>query len=166
MVGAGASGTSSATADGVLDGDAVEVAVAAGGSPVTLPADVCCWEPDPPAGMVSGGGGASLEAELEEALTGKGRVKTCRHKSYTYKNQDGANLLGALDLPVALEAGRRLLLLLLLLRAAAVVAAAAPAVATVGLMVAVVAVDPKVVEAEGSHPSACPRPGGRPPRSH
>jgi hypothetical protein len=89
---AGAAGTSLAIADGVLVGDAVEVAVAAGGPPTTLPADVCCWEPDLPADMVSGGGGASLEAEREEALTGKGRVKTCRHKSCTRKNQDGAKL--------------------------------------------------------------------------
>jgi hypothetical protein len=27
-----------------------------------------------------------MEAEEGEALAGKGRVKTCRHKSYTRKN--------------------------------------------------------------------------------
>jgi hypothetical protein len=91
MVGASAAGTSSATADGVLDADAVEAVVAAGGSLATLLADVCCWEPDPPAGMVSGGGGASLEAE-EEALASKRRVKICRHKSCTRKNQGRAKL--------------------------------------------------------------------------
>jgi hypothetical protein len=77
IVGAGAVGTSSATVGGVLNGDTVEVAVATGGSPVTLLADVCCWEPDPPAGMVFNGGGASLETEGEGALAGKGWVKTC-----------------------------------------------------------------------------------------
>jgi hypothetical protein len=46
-----------------------------------------------------------------------------------------------------------------------VVAAAAPAVTTVGLTQAVVVVvsDPKVVAAEGSRPSARPRPEVRPP---
>jgi hypothetical protein len=86
MVGANTAGTSSATAGGGLDADADEAAVAADGSPATFPADVCCWEPDPPAGIVTGVGGASLEAEEEEALTGKGRVKTCRHRSYAHKN--------------------------------------------------------------------------------
>jgi hypothetical protein len=42
MVGANAAGTSSATASGVLDADVDEAAVAADGSPVTFPADVCC----------------------------------------------------------------------------------------------------------------------------
>jgi hypothetical protein len=86
MVGANAAGTSSATAGGGLDADADEAAVAADGSPVTFPADVCCWEPDPPAGIVASGGGASSKAEEGEALTGKERVKTCRYKSYTQKN--------------------------------------------------------------------------------
>jgi hypothetical protein len=47
----------------------------------------------------------------------------------------------------------------------AVVAAAAPAVTMVGLMLAVVVVvsDPKAVVAEGSCPSARPRPEVRPP---
>jgi hypothetical protein len=86
MVGANATGTSSAAADGGLGANADEAAVAADGSPATFPAEVCCWEPDPPAGMATGGGGASTEAEEGEALTGKGRVKTCRHKSYARKN--------------------------------------------------------------------------------
>jgi hypothetical protein len=43
MVGVGTAGTSSATADGVLDGVAViEAAVAVSGSPTPLPADACC----------------------------------------------------------------------------------------------------------------------------
>jgi hypothetical protein len=42
-VGVGADGTSSAAADGVLDGVAVvEAAVVVGGSPTPLPADACC----------------------------------------------------------------------------------------------------------------------------
>jgi hypothetical protein len=102
-----------AIADGVLVGDAVEVAVAAGGPPTTLPADVCCWEPDLPADMVSGGGGASLEAEREEALTGDGS-RPVDIKAALARTRMGLNLLGALDLPVTLEARRPLLLLLLL----------------------------------------------------
>jgi hypothetical protein len=86
LVGANAAGTSSATAGGGLDADADEVVVAADRSSATFPADVCYWEPDPPAGIVTGGGGASLEAEEEEALTGKGWVKTYRHRSYARKN--------------------------------------------------------------------------------
>jgi hypothetical protein len=86
MVGANAAGTSPATAGGGLDTDADEAVVAADGSPTTFPADVCCWEPDPPAGIVTSGGGASPEAEEEAALTGKGQVKTCRHRSYARKN--------------------------------------------------------------------------------
>jgi hypothetical protein len=60
--------------------------VAAGGSSATFPAGVCRWEPDPPAGMAAGGEGTSTDAEEEEALTGKGRIKTCRHKSYNRAN--------------------------------------------------------------------------------
>jgi hypothetical protein len=86
MVGANATGTSSSAADGGLGADADEAAVAADGSPATFPADVCCWEPDPPAGMAADRGGASTEAKEGEALTGKGWVKTCRHKSYARKN--------------------------------------------------------------------------------
>jgi hypothetical protein len=78
---ANAAGTSSATANAGFGTDADEVVVAADGSPATSPADVCCWEPGPPAGTVAEGGRASTEAE-EGALTGKGRVKTCRRKSY------------------------------------------------------------------------------------
>jgi hypothetical protein len=37
----------------------------------------CCREPDPPAGLESGGGGATLGAEGEEALTNRRWVKTC-----------------------------------------------------------------------------------------
>jgi hypothetical protein len=86
MVEANAIGTSLVAADGGLGADADEAAVAADGSPATFLADVCCWEPDPPAGIAAGGGGASTRAEEGEALTGKGRVKTCRHKSYARKN--------------------------------------------------------------------------------
>jgi hypothetical protein len=60
--------------------------VAADGSPATFPAGVCRWEPNPPAGMAAGGEGTSTDAEEEEALTGKGRIKTCRHKSYDRAN--------------------------------------------------------------------------------
>jgi hypothetical protein len=63
---------------------------------------------------VTGGGGASLEAEEEEALTGKGWVKTCRHKKlYSQEHWKSLDLLGALNLPVTLEVGRPLSLLLL-----------------------------------------------------
>ena len=85
-------GTSSTTVNGGFGTDAdAEDAVAADRSPTTSSAGVRCWEPDPPAGMVSGGGGASLEAE-EEALASKRRVKICRHKSCTRKNQGRAKL--------------------------------------------------------------------------
>jgi hypothetical protein len=40
----------------------------------------------PPAGMAAGGEGTSTDAEEEEALTGKGQIKTCRHKSYDRAN--------------------------------------------------------------------------------
>ena len=63
-------------------------------------------------GMVSGGGGTTLEAEGEEALASEGWVKTRRHDNYT-RGKKGLHLLGALDLPATLEAGRPLLLLLL-----------------------------------------------------
>jgi hypothetical protein len=86
MVGANAAGTSSATTGGGLDVGADEAAVAANGSPTTFPSDVCYWEPGPLAGIAAGWGGASSEAEEGEALTGKGRVKTCRHRSYARKN--------------------------------------------------------------------------------
>jgi hypothetical protein len=70
MAGVGAVRTSSAAADGVLDGIAVveaavavgAVAIAGGGPPTPLPADACCWKPNPP-GMVSGGSGVALGAE-------------------------------------------------------------------------------------------------------
>jgi hypothetical protein len=167
IIGAGASGTSSTAADGVLDGVAVvEAAVAADGLPTTPPADACCWEPDPQAGMVSGGGGALLEAEGEEALASKGWVKTCRRNNYTRENKDGAKLTWGpgpssdprSGMPAAVAAAA----------AAAVVVAAAPGVATVGLMVVAVTVaaDPKVVVVEDSRPSARPGPWGQPPRSH
>jgi hypothetical protein len=63
MVEANATRTSSATANGGLGTDADEAAVATDGSPATSPVDVCCWEPDPPAGMATEGGRASTEAE-------------------------------------------------------------------------------------------------------
>jgi hypothetical protein len=55
---------------------------AADGSLETSLAGVCRWEPDPPADMATGGEGTSTDAEEEEALAGKGRIKTYRHKSY------------------------------------------------------------------------------------
>jgi hypothetical protein len=64
--------------------------------------------------MVSGGGGAALGAEGEEALTSKGWVKTNRHDKKT-NGKKGLHSLGALDFPATLEAGRPLLLLWLLL---------------------------------------------------
>ena len=94
MAGVGAVGTSSAAADGVLDGIAVvEFMVAFGAvgtSSAAMPIDVGAavagplagaWEPG---GAVSttaagGGGGTTLGAEGEEALTSKGWVKTRRH---------------------------------------------------------------------------------------
>jgi hypothetical protein len=60
--------------------------VAADGSPATFPAGVCRWEPDPPAGMAAGGEGTPTDTEEEEALTSKGRFKTCRHKGYDRAN--------------------------------------------------------------------------------
>jgi hypothetical protein len=60
--------------------------VAADGSPATFLAGVLRWELDPLAGMAAGGEGTPTDAEKEEALTGKGRIKTCRHKSYDRAN--------------------------------------------------------------------------------
>jgi hypothetical protein len=40
----------------------------------------------PPVGMAAGREGTSTDAEEEEALTGKGWIKTCRHKSYDHAN--------------------------------------------------------------------------------
>jgi hypothetical protein len=68
-----------------VDGEGAST-VAADGSPATFPAGVCQWEPDPPVGIAAGGEGASTDAKEEEALTGKGRIKTCRHKSYARAN--------------------------------------------------------------------------------
>jgi hypothetical protein len=56
----------------------------------------------------------TLGAEGEEALAGKGWVKTLLHDNNT-RGKKGLHLLGALDLPATLEVGRPLLLLLLLL---------------------------------------------------
>jgi hypothetical protein len=42
--------------------------------------------PPPPAGMAAGEEGTSTDAEEEEALIGKGQIKTCRHKSYDRAN--------------------------------------------------------------------------------
>jgi hypothetical protein len=38
------------------------------------------------AGMAAGGEGTSTNVEEEEALTGKGWIKTCRRKSYDRAN--------------------------------------------------------------------------------
>jgi hypothetical protein len=123
MAGTGAAGTSLAVADGVLNGVAVveaEVAVgvdaAAGdGPPAPLPADYYCWEPDPPAGVVPDGVGVPLGAEGEEALASKDGIRPADIIITLTKTRMELHLLWALDLPVALEAGRPLLLLLLLL---------------------------------------------------
>jgi hypothetical protein len=87
----GATGTSSTAADGVLDDVVVveaevaigAVAAAEGGPLAPLPGDSCCWEPDPSTGVVPGGLGAPLGAEGEEALSGKGWVKTRWQNNYT-----------------------------------------------------------------------------------
>jgi hypothetical protein len=60
--------------------------VAADGSPAMFPAGVCRWEPDPPVGMAVGGEGTPTDAEEEEALAGKGWIKTFRHKGYDRAN--------------------------------------------------------------------------------
>jgi hypothetical protein len=130
MAGAGAAGASSAAADGVLDGIAIVEAVAAVravGTPsaAAAPLGVGAAAVGPPAGAwgpggvvsaaaAGGGGGTTLGAEGEEALTGKGWVKTRRHDKQI-NGRKGLHSLGALDLPATLEAGRPLLLLLLLL---------------------------------------------------
>jgi hypothetical protein len=55
-----AAGASSATANVRLGTEADEAAEAADGSPAMSPADVCSWEPGPPAGAVAEGGRASI----------------------------------------------------------------------------------------------------------
>jgi hypothetical protein len=55
-----------------------------------------------------------LGAEGGETLTNRRWVKTCRHDDYAQR-KGGLHLLGALDLPVTLEARRSPILLLLLL---------------------------------------------------
>jgi hypothetical protein len=95
MAGAGAVGTSSAATDSVLDGIAVVEAAAAIGavgtpSAAVAPLDVGAAAAGPPAGAwgpggavstaaAGCGGGATLGAEGEEALTSKVWVKTRRH---------------------------------------------------------------------------------------
>jgi hypothetical protein len=120
MAGTGAAGTSSAAADGVLDGVAVveaevavgAVAAAGGGPPAPLPADSCCWEPDLPAGVVPSGVVTPLGAEGEEALASKDGLRPDDMIITPAKTRMELHLLRALDLPTALEAGRPLLLLL------------------------------------------------------
>jgi hypothetical protein len=130
MAGAGATGASSAAADGVLDGIAVVEAMAAVGavgtpSTAAAPLGVGAAAAGPPVGAwgpggavsvgaAEGRGGTTLGAEGEEALTSKGWVKTRRHDKQI-NGRKGLHSLGALDLPATLEAGRPLLLLLLLL---------------------------------------------------
>jgi hypothetical protein len=95
MARAGAVGASSATADGVFDDMAVieaVVAVGAVGTPsaAVAPLGVGAAAAGPPAGAwepggavsaaaARGGGGTTLGAEGEEALTNKGWVKTRPH---------------------------------------------------------------------------------------
>jgi hypothetical protein len=67
--------------------------------------------------MVPGGVGAPLGAEGEEALANKDGLRIVGMITTLAKTRMGLHLLGALDLPAALEAGRPLLLLLLLLLA-------------------------------------------------
>jgi uncharacterized membrane protein YgcG len=64
--------------------------------------------------MVSGGGGTTLGVEGEEALANKDGLRPVG-MIITLVEKRGLHLLGALDLPATLEAGRPLLLLLLLL---------------------------------------------------
>jgi hypothetical protein len=60
--------------------------VAADGSSTTFPACVCRWESDPLAGMAADEEGTPMDAEEEEALASKGRIKTRRHKGYDRAN--------------------------------------------------------------------------------
>jgi hypothetical protein len=129
MAEVGAAGGSFAAVGGVLDGITVVeavVAVGAVGTPsaAVAPLGVGATAAGPPMGAwgpggavsaaaAGGGGGTTLGAEGEEALTSKGWVKTCRHDKQI-NGRKGLHSLGALDLPMTLEAGRPLLLLLLL----------------------------------------------------
>jgi hypothetical protein len=95
MAGAGAVGAPSAAADGVLNGIAVVEAVAtteavgtpsAAAAPLVVGAAAAgpptgAWGPDGAVSVAAarGGGGTTLGAEGEEALTSKGWVKTNRH---------------------------------------------------------------------------------------
>jgi hypothetical protein len=128
--------------------------VAANESPATFLAGVCRWEPDPPAGMAAGGEGASTDAEEEEALTGKGRIKTCRLKATLERTLEEPKLTLDHEPSSGLGSGAHI-----------ADAVATPAVTAVGLTQAVVVVvsDLKMVAAEGSCPSARPRPEVRPP---
>jgi hypothetical protein len=92
---AGAAAVSSAAANGVLDDIAVVEAVtavevvgtpSAAAAPLGVGAAIArptagAWGPDDAVSAVEtgGGGGTTLGAEGEEALTNKGWVKTCRH---------------------------------------------------------------------------------------
>jgi hypothetical protein len=138
--------------------------VAADGSPATSPAGVCRWEPDPSTGMAAGGEGTSTEAEEEEALTGKGRIKTCRHKSYARANIGRPKLTWDHEPSSGLGSGAHVVIAASA-AAPAAVAATAPAVMAVGLTQAAVVVVSylKMVAAEGSRPSARPRPEVRAP---
>jgi hypothetical protein len=59
--------------------------------------------------------GTALEAEGEGALANKDGLRPVGMITTLAKTRTGLHLLGALNLPAALEAGRPLLLLLLLL---------------------------------------------------
>jgi uncharacterized membrane protein YgcG len=63
--------------------------------------------------MVSGGEGATLGAEGEEALANKDGLRPDVMITTLTKTRMGLHLLGALDLPATQEVGRPLLLLLL-----------------------------------------------------
>jgi hypothetical protein len=68
-----------------VDEEGASMVAVDGSSAISL-AGICRWEPDPSVGMPAGGEGTSTDAEEEEALTGKGRIKIVRHKSYARAN--------------------------------------------------------------------------------
>jgi hypothetical protein len=174
MEGVDATGTPSATTDGVLDAGADEAAGAAYWPTASLSADVRCREPDPSTRIVSGGGGSILgsrrgggpdEKRGEDGSRPIGIKATLARAATT---EAGFKLTWGLGpssdpqrkTPAAVAAAAP--------AAPAVVAADAPAETMIGSMeVAVVeVVDPKMVVGEGSHPSARPGPEDRSPWSH
>jgi hypothetical protein len=168
MVEANATGTSSATANDGLGTNADEAAVATNGSPATSPADVCCWEPDPPVGMATEGGerpqkpkkGGPDRQRTNQDLSAKKamlEIGHLREPKLTWDHEPSSGL--GSGVPIVVAAGAAV---------PTVVAVAAPAVTAVSLTWAAVVVvsNPKEVAAKGSRPSACPGPEVRPPYPH